>query len=124
MAKGFGFFVYWHINLHGLLKVQSPPLEEQLWYYLTNSWVDKWVHAFPKGISTKVIVRMWLWFEHTYYDVAVQYDNNDALGTSPCDLFVIILMYNHPGGNTPQDTNYTATCLPSWKLSKLDKPDM
>ena len=28
-----------------------------------------------------------------------------------------------PGGNTPQDTNYTATCLPSRKLSKLDEPD-
>ena len=28
------------------------------------------------------------------------------------------------GGNTPQGTNYTATCLPSRKLSKLDKPDM
>ena len=28
-----------------------------------------------------------------------------------------------PGGNTPQSTNYTATCLPSWKLSKLDEPD-
>ena len=27
-------------------------------------------------------------------------------------------------GNTPQDTNYTATCLPSRKLSKLDEPDM
>ena len=29
-----------------------------------------------------------------------------------------------PGDNTPQDTNYTATCLPSWKLYKLDEPDM
>ena len=29
-----------------------------------------------------------------------------------------------PGGNTPQSTNYTATCLPSRKLSKLDEPDM
>ena len=29
-----------------------------------------------------------------------------------------------PGGNTPQGTNYTATCLPSRKLSKLDEPDM
>ena len=28
-----------------------------------------------------------------------------------------------PGGNTPQGTNYTATCLPSRKLSKLDEPD-
>ena len=26
--------------------------------------------------------------------------------------------------NTPQDTNYTATCLLSRKLSKLDEPDM
>ena len=28
-----------------------------------------------------------------------------------------------PGGNTPQGTNYTATSLPSRKLSKLDEPD-
>ena len=28
------------------------------------------------------------------------------------------------GGNTPQSTNYTATYLPSRKLSKLDEPDM
>ena len=32
--------------------------------------------------------------------------------------------WTSPGGNTPQETNYTATCLPSQKLSKLDKPDM
>ena len=25
--------------------------------------------------------------------------------------------------NTPRDTNYTATCLPSRKLYKLDEPD-
>ena len=29
-----------------------------------------------------------------------------------------------PGGNTPQDTNCTATCLLSRKLFKLDEPDM
>ena len=29
-----------------------------------------------------------------------------------------------PGGNAPQDTNCTATCLPSRKLFKLDEPDM
>ena len=28
-----------------------------------------------------------------------------------------------PGGNTPQSNNYTATCLPSRKLSKLNEPD-
>ena len=32
--------------------------------------------------------------------------------------------WTSPGGNTPQSTNYTATCLPSRKLSKLDEPDM
>ena len=33
-------------------------------------------------------------------------------------------LYEMTGGNTPQGTNYTATCLPSRKLSKLDEPDM
>ena len=32
--------------------------------------------------------------------------------------------WTSPGGNTQQGTNYTATCLPSRKLSKLDEPDM
>ena len=32
-------------------------------------------------------------------------------------------IWTSPGGNTPQDTNYTATCLPLWKLYKLDEPD-
>ena len=32
--------------------------------------------------------------------------------------------WTSPGGNTPQGTNYTATYLPSQKLSKLDEPDM
>ena len=31
---------------------------------------------------------------------------------------------NAASGNTSQDTNYTATCLLSRKLSKLDEPDM
>ena len=31
--------------------------------------------------------------------------------------------WTSPGGNTPQDTNYTATSFPSHKLYKLDKPD-
>ena len=32
--------------------------------------------------------------------------------------------WTSPGDNTPQGTNYTATYLPSRKLSKLDEPDM
>ena len=31
--------------------------------------------------------------------------------------------WTNPGGNTPQVTNYTTNCLPSWKLYKLDEPD-
>ena len=34
------------------------------------------------------------------------------------------LTWTIPGGNTPQDTNCTATCLLSRKLFKLDEPDM
>ena len=32
--------------------------------------------------------------------------------------------WTSPGGNTPQGTNYMATCLLSRKLPKLDEPDM
>ena len=32
--------------------------------------------------------------------------------------------WTSPGGNTPQETNCTATCLLSRKLFKLDEPDM
>ena len=32
--------------------------------------------------------------------------------------------WTSPGDNTLQGTNYTTTCLPSRKLSKIDKPDM
>ena len=50
-------------------------------------------------------------------------------GGSPCGVVPNMLdhceqYWTSPGGKTPQSTNYTATCLPSWKLSKLDEPDM
>ena len=35
-----------------------------------------------------------------------------------------ILFSSSPGGNTKLGSNYTATCLPSRKLSKLDEPDI
>ena len=34
------------------------------------------------------------------------------------------MVLTSPGANTPQGTNYKATCLPPRKLSKLDEPDM
>ena len=36
----------------------------------------------------------------------------------------ISIIWKSPGGNTPQGTNYTATCFPSRKLSTSDEPDM
>ena len=38
-------------------------------------------------------------------------------------LLIIIFRYLSPRVNTQQDTNYTAACLPSRKLYKLDEPD-
>ena len=45
--------------------------------------------------------------------------NSTAITQECCEQY-----WTSPGGNTQQDTNYTATCFPSRKLSKLDKPDM
>ncbi len=33
-------------------------------------------------------------------------------------------LHKNDASNTPPGTNYTAICLPSRKLSKLDEPDM
>ena len=39
-------------------------------------------------------------------------------------IYIYIYIYISSGGNTPQDTNCTATCPLSRKLFKLDEPDM
>ena len=39
-------------------------------------------------------------------------------------IYIYIYIYISPGGNTPQNTNCTATCPLSRKLFKLDEPDM
>ena len=39
------------------------------------------------------------------------------------EFFVILRYWTSSGDNIPQDTNYTATSLPSRKLYKLDEPD-
>ena len=43
----------------------------------------------------------------------------DAITQECCEQYWTSL-----GGNTQQSPNYTATNLPSWKLSKLDELDM
>ena len=54
-----------YINLCGLFNTKVIFVEEQQWYYLTNSWEDKEVHTFSKGISPKVNVIAWLEFKLT-----------------------------------------------------------
>ena len=51
-------------------------LEKEQWYYLTHSWEDKGVHAFPKGICLKVNVITGLKFELAYNDPAVHHFNH------------------------------------------------
>ena len=69
---GFGFF-----NAKAIL------VEEQHWYYLTQNWGrDKGVHAFLMGITQKMNITVWLKFEHTYYDAAVQHVSHYTTGTS------------------------------------------
>ena len=46
-------------------------------------------------------------------------DNINNVSLEFCEQY-----WTSPGGNTPQGTNYTVTCLPSRKLYKLDEPDM
>ena len=50
---------------------------------LIQSWEDKGVHTFPKGICPKVNVIVRLGFELAYYDSAVQHFNHYTSRT-PC----------------------------------------
>ena len=58
-------------------------MEVQYWYYFTNSWADKEVHAFPKGICPKVNVIERLGFELAYDNVPVQHVNHCAKEIPP-----------------------------------------
>ena len=57
-------------------------LKDQQYYYLTHSWGDKWVHAFPKGISLNVNVIVQLEFEVAYFATVVQHVSHYAMETS------------------------------------------
>ena len=52
----FIFNVKWHINLCTSFNAKAILVEEQLWYYLNDSWEDKEFHTLPKGICPKVNV--------------------------------------------------------------------
>ena len=54
-------------------------LEEQSWYYLTYSWRNRGVHAFPKSIGPKVSEIAWLEFELTHFSpVHLPLDHRDC----------------------------------------------
>ena len=65
----FGFFVWWHINLRGLVNGKAILLEEQSWYYLIHSWEDRWGgHAIPQEYLSECVLAR-LEFELAYYDL-------------------------------------------------------
>ena len=59
-----------------------------------------------------------VWMHHFDANKTAGKEAQTAIKQECCKQYWII-----PGSNTPQGTNYTATCLPSRKLSKLDEPD-
>ena len=69
----------------------------------------------------------WLRTASRYSEFENLGQEEQTIGEDLIQLRLIEGMYNaywtSPGDNTPLDTNYTATCLPSRKLYKLDEPD-
>ena len=88
-------WVLWHINHCRLFNAKSILLEEQSWYYLTNSWENKGVHTFFKGICLKVNVIERLELKLAYYDSAVHHFNHYTIRTPhPCKRTVVVILFN------------------------------
>ena len=87
------FLYVLHILLlisHGFVGYLTPKIfltEEQERQYLTHSWRGGVIHTFPKSISLKVNLILWLGFELIHYDVIVQYVSNYAVGTACSAVF-------------------------------------
>ena len=62
-------------------------------------------------------------FSRRFVSVQVVHPYSSIDTTAAWKKLRFILSVRSPGGNTLQSTNYTATCLSSRKLSKLDEPD-
>ena len=67
-------FFKWHINFCWLFNAKAILLDEQEWYYSTYSREDR-VNTFPKSISPKVSVLVWVEFNLVYFKAAVQHVN-------------------------------------------------
>ena len=55
----------------GLINAEVILVEEQQWYFLTHCNEDLTVHIFPKNISPKVNLIVWLEFEDVYFEAVV-----------------------------------------------------
>ena len=60
------------LNFLSYLMLKSYLVEDQYWYYLTQTWEDWRVYIFSKDISPKVNIIVQLEFELAYFDIAVQ----------------------------------------------------
>ena len=108
-----GFFVKLHINLCRLFNTKAIVQEERLWCYLTNSWGDKRVHTFPKGVCPIMNVIAWLEYELAYYDSAIHRFNHYTTRTPPVPLEfetaysnARVLHVSHPGGYPSDESQF------------------
>ena len=70
---------YKHLKV--IFNVKAILGEEQQSYYLTQSWGNKGVHAFPKHINLKVKVIARPEFEQAYCKASIQHFSHCATGT-------------------------------------------
>ena len=84
------FFVYRHINLHGLFNAKTILIEEQQWYSLTYSWGIRGFIPFPGVLFWMLTVQQE--FELAYFNVTDQHFTHYATGT-PTKVILVQLIH-------------------------------
>ena len=82
----FDLFLFYDISNSVVYLMHESFFMKSLWYYLTCSSVDKYIHTFLKGISPQVNVMTRREFE---YDVAVQHITHYTTGNLP-NIYIYI----------------------------------
>ena len=88
-------------------------------YVCVCVWREDWLWLEFLGLKG-LLIPLSIKYRELYWDIYFQYYGVPS-GTYCCVPFI---HRTSPGGNTPQNSSYTATYHPSRKLSKLDGPDM
>ena len=92
-----------------------------------------WKVKFPRYLTFQPIkVTIWIMDNSTVFAKLIQYLDDrsssyvmrDAKNNGQKTMIMLRAILNKSWRQHPQGTNYTATCLPSQKLSKSDEPDM